>query len=109
MDKDYKPRNKRTCFKYGKTGYFIANCSYNNDDKEDDKKGRRRNYLRRRGTHIGKEWDSDASSSDSNNEGIVTLVINKSSLFPKVGHKCLMAKGNKMKVYTYPNNHNPKP
>lgn len=38
MDKDYKPRSKRACFKYGKTSYFIANCSYNNDDKEDDKK-----------------------------------------------------------------------
>jgi hypothetical protein len=32
--------------------------------------------------HIGKECDSDYSSSDSDDEGLVASVLDKSSLFP---------------------------
>jgi hypothetical protein len=42
--------------------------------------------------HIGKEWDSDYSSSDSDDEGLATSAIDKSSLFPNEHHTCLMAK-----------------
>lgn len=41
--------------------------------------------------HIRKEWDLD-DESFSDNEGVATLAFNKSYLFPKVDHKCLMAK-----------------
>jgi hypothetical protein len=42
--------------------------------------------------HIGKEWDSDCSSSDSDDEGLAASAFNKSSLFPNKLHTCLMAK-----------------
>jgi hypothetical protein len=42
--------------------------------------------------HIGKEWDSECSSSDSNDEGITTIAFDKSSLFTNERHTCLMAK-----------------
>jgi hypothetical protein len=32
--------------------------------------------------HIAKEWDSDCSSSDSDNEGLAASAFNKSSHFP---------------------------
>lgn len=42
--------------------------------------------------HDGREWDSNESSSDSSNEDITTVTINKRIFFPNVDHKCLMAK-----------------
>jgi hypothetical protein len=42
--------------------------------------------------HIGMEWDSDYSSSDSDDEGLAASAFNKSSLFPNEHHTCLMAK-----------------
>jgi hypothetical protein len=41
------------------------------------------------------EWDSDCSSSDSENEGLAATAFNKSSLFPNERHTCLMAKEKK--------------
>jgi hypothetical protein len=54
--------------------------------------------------HLGKEWDSDCSSSDSDDEGLVASAFNKSSLFPNEHHTCLMAKEKKVCVrdYRYP-------
>jgi hypothetical protein len=51
---------------------------------------------------MGREWDSDESSTDSSSdEDAVNLAINKGLLFPNVGQKCLMAKeGKKKKVYS---------
>ena len=46
--------------------------------------------------HLGKEWDSDCSSSDSDNEGLATTAFNKSSLFPNEHHTCLMAREKKV-------------
>jgi hypothetical protein len=46
--------------------------------------------------HLGKEWDSDCSSSDSDNEGLAATAFNKSSLFPNERHTCLMAKEKKV-------------
>jgi hypothetical protein len=44
--------------------------------------------------HLGKEWDSDCSSSDD--EGLAASTFNKSSLFPNEHHTCLMAKEKKV-------------
>jgi hypothetical protein len=46
--------------------------------------------------HIGKEWDSDCSSSDSDSEGLAASPFDKSSLFPNEHHTCLMAKEKKV-------------
>jgi hypothetical protein len=52
--------------------------------------------------HMGKEWDSDESSTDSSsNEDATNIAINMDLLFPNVGHKCLMAnESKKKKVYS---------
>jgi hypothetical protein len=49
---------------------------------------------------VGREWDSDESSSDSSDEDAANIAINKGLLFPNVGHKCLMAKDGKKKVHS---------
>jgi hypothetical protein len=51
---------------------------------------------------MGREWDSDESSTDSSSdEDAANIAINKSLLFPNVGNKCLMAKdGKKKKVHS---------
>jgi hypothetical protein len=56
--------------------------------------------------HIGKEWDSNDESSDSDSDGVATVAIKDSSssskaLFPNLNkekHTCLMAKDSKRKV-----------
>jgi hypothetical protein len=94
-----KAKGKRSCFKCGKTGHFIAQCPDNND-QGDERHGKRENkkvYKKAKGeAHLGKEWDSDCSSSDSNDEGLAASAFNKSSLFPNERHTCLMAKEKKV-------------
>jgi hypothetical protein len=47
---------------------------------------------------MGREWDSDESSTDSSsNEDAANIAINKGLLFSNIGHKCLMAKDGKNK------------
>jgi hypothetical protein len=69
-----KSRRKRSCFKCGKSGHFIAQCPDNNNDQAQEKYGKKekkKNYRKAKGeAHIGKEWDSDCSSSDSDDEGL---------------------------------------
>jgi hypothetical protein len=64
-----KTREKRSCFKCGKTGHFIAQCPDNDNDQGQEKYGKKekkKNYKKAKGeAHLGKEWDSDCSSSDS--------------------------------------------
>ena len=63
----------------------------------------KKRYYKKKGgeAHIGREWDSDESFTDSSSdEDTTNIAINKSLLFPNVGHKCLMAKDSKKKVYT---------
>jgi hypothetical protein len=102
--KDYKPRSKKVCYKCGKPGHFIAKCPMSSDsDRGDDKKGKRRKkkrYYKKKGgdAHVCREWDSDESSTDSSSdEDAANIVVTKGLLFPNVGHKCLMAKDDKMK------------
>jgi hypothetical protein len=52
---------------------------------------KKKHYHKKKGgeAHMVREWDSDEISSD---EDAANIAINKGLLFPKVGHKCLMAK-----------------
>jgi hypothetical protein len=93
-----KTKGKRSCFKCGKIGHFIANCPDNDSDQEQgNKREKKKAYKKAKGEeHLGKEWDSDCSSSDSDNEGLAATAFNKSSLFPNERHTCLMAKEKKV-------------
>jgi hypothetical protein len=100
-----KTKGKHSCFKCGKTGHFIAQCP-NNNDQGDERHGKRENkkvYKKAKGeAHLGKEWDSDCSSSDSDDEGLAASAFNKSSLFPNEHHTCLMAKEKKVNARETP-------
>jgi hypothetical protein len=95
-----KAKGKCSCFKCGKYGHFIANCPDNENDQGDERHGKRENkkvYKKAKGeAHLGKEWDLDCSSSDSEDEGLAASAFNKSSLFPNERHTCLMAKEKKV-------------
>jgi hypothetical protein len=97
-----KSRGKCSCFKCGKTGHFIAQCPDNDSDQAQENHGKRekkKNYRKPKGeAHIGKEWDSDCSSSDSEDEALAASAFNKSSLFPNERHTCLMAKEKKVRI-----------
>jgi hypothetical protein len=103
-EKYYKPRSKRVCYRCGKSGHFIAKCPYSSEsDRDEDKKGKKKMEKKKGGeAHMGREWDSDESSTDSSSdEDAANIAINKGLLFPNVGHKCLMAKkGKKKKVHS---------
>jgi hypothetical protein len=100
-----KTRGKRSCFKCGKTGHFIAQCP-NNDDQGQEKSGKKekkKNYRKAKGeAHLGKEWDSDCSSSDSDDEELAASAFDKSSLFSNERHTCLMAKEKKVRIRDTP-------
>jgi hypothetical protein len=72
------------------------------NDQENEKRGKKekkKNYRKAKGeAHISKEWDSDCSSSDSNDEGLATSAFDKSSLFLNEQHTYLMAKEKKVHV-----------
>jgi hypothetical protein len=100
-----KTRGKRSCFKCGKTGHFIAQCPDNDNDQGQERHGKekKKSYRKAKGeAHLGKEWDSDCSSSDSDDEGLAATAFNKSSLFPNERHTCLMAKEKKVHVRDTP-------
>jgi hypothetical protein len=83
--KDYKPCSKRVCYRCGKSGHFIAKCPYTSDsDRDNDKKGKKRmekkRYHKKKGAeaHMGREWDSDESSTDSSSdEDATNIAMNK--------------------------------
>jgi hypothetical protein len=101
-----KTRGKRSCFKCGKSGHFVTQCPNNDNDLGQEKHGKRekkKNYRLAKGeAHLGKEWDSDCSSSDSDNEGLAASAFDKSSLFPNECHTCLMAKEKKVRIWDTP-------
>jgi hypothetical protein len=96
-----KTNGKRSCFKCGKIGHFIANCPDNDSDQEQgNKREKMKSYKKAKGeAHLGKEWDSDCSSSDSDNEGLAATAFNKSALFPNEHHTCLMAREKKVSTH----------
>jgi hypothetical protein len=73
---------------------------------EQEKYGKREKkkvYKKAKGeARLGKEWDSDCSSSDFDDEGLTASTFNKSSLFPNERHTCLMAKEKKVSVQDSP-------
>jgi hypothetical protein len=101
-----KTRGKRFCFKCGKTGHFIAQCPDNENDQAQErfgKKEKKKNYRKTKGeAHLGKDWDSDCSSSDSDDEVLAASAFDKSSLFPNERHTCLMAKEKKVCIRDTP-------
>jgi hypothetical protein len=94
------------CYRCGKSGHFIAKCPYTSDsDRDDDKKGKKnlvkKRYYKKKGNeaHMGREWDTDKSSTDSSSdEDAANIVVNRGHLFTNVGHKCVMAKESNKKV-----------
>jgi hypothetical protein len=101
-----KTRGKRSCFKCGKTSHFIAQCLDNENDQAQERHGKKeekKNYRKAKGeAHLGKEWDSNCSSSDSDDEGLAASAFDKSSLFPNERHTCLMAKEKKVRIRDSP-------
>jgi transcription initiation factor IIF auxiliary subunit len=70
------------------------------DDDKRGKKMEKKTYYKKKGgeAHVGREWDSNESSTDSSSDKDTTnIAINKGLLFPNVNHKCLMAKDDKKK------------
>jgi hypothetical protein len=69
-----KTKGKRSCFKCGKTSHFIAQCPNNENDQGQERHGKKeknKSYRKAKGeAHLGKEWDSECSSSDSDDEGL---------------------------------------
>jgi hypothetical protein len=60
----------------------------------------KKRYYKKKGgeAHMGREWDSNKSSTgSSSDEDAANIVVNKELLFPNVNHKCLMAKDDKNK------------
>jgi hypothetical protein len=71
--------------------------------KKKGKKETKKNYRNAKGeAHIGKEWDSDCSLSDFDDEGLAASAFDKSSLFPNKRHMCLMAKDKKIRTRDTP-------
>jgi hypothetical protein len=101
-----KAKGKHSCFKCGRTGHFIANCPDNDGDQGQEKsrkKEKKKSYRKAKGeAHLGKEWDSDCSSPDSDDEGLAASAFNKSSLFPNERHTCLMDREKKVSVRETP-------
>jgi hypothetical protein len=101
-----KSKRKCSCFKCGKTSHFIAQCPDNDNDQAQEKHGKRekkKNYRKAKGeAHIRKEWDSECSSSDSEDEGLAASALNKSLLFPNEHYMCLMAKEKKVCIRDTP-------
>jgi hypothetical protein len=102
--KDYKSRSKKVCYRWGRSGHFIAKCPISSgSDRDDDtkwKKKEKKRYYKKKGgdAHICREWDFDKSSTDSSSdEDAANIAVNKGLLFPNVGHKCLLAKDSKKK------------
>jgi hypothetical protein len=52
--------------------------------------------------YIRKEWDSNCSSSNSNDEGLTVVAFDKSSLFPNKHHTCLMLRRGRYSLHPLP-------
>jgi hypothetical protein len=77
------------CYRCGKSGYFIAKCPISSEsDRDEDKKGKKekKRYYKKKGrdAHMCREWDSDESSTDSSDEDVTNIAVNKGLLFPNV-------------------------
>jgi hypothetical protein len=102
------------CYNYGKNGYFIAQCPYENkEDDHEKKKKLDKGYKKDKKfpekqpygqAHVGQEWKSNDESFELETDDLATIAIkgkasSSKSLFPNLPkHTCLMAKERKKKV-----------
>jgi hypothetical protein len=110
-----RTRTKRVCYNCGKYGHYITNCFHERRDEEDDKRKKEKSYKKDKHyikksygeAHIGKEWDLNSESSDSDSDGVATVAIkgssssSRKSLFPNLNngkYTCPMAKESKRKI-----------
>jgi hypothetical protein len=70
---------------------LLLNPYTSDSDRDDDKKGKKKiekkRYYKKKGgeAHVGREWDSDESSTySSSDEDAANITINKGLLFPNV-------------------------
>jgi hypothetical protein len=120
----FRSKTKRAYYNCGKYDHYIDNCHHEHREEEDDNNNNNNNnnnnkmmmsykkdkhYKKKTygETHIGKEWDSNNESFDSDSDGVATIVIKGSSssssksLFPNLNkgkYTCLMAKESRRKV-----------
>jgi hypothetical protein len=107
----FRSKTKRTCYNCGKYGHYIANCPHEHREEEDDKKKKKKDKHYKKTSygeaHIGKEWNSDDESSNSDSDGVATVAIkgftssSSKSFFPNLNkgkHTCLMEKKIKKNV-----------
>jgi hypothetical protein len=113
----FRTKTKRACYTCDKYGHYITNYSHERRKEEDDKKKKKeeRSYKKDKyykkktysEAYIGKEWDSDDDSFDSDSDGVATVAIKGSSSFlrkslfsnrNKGKHTCLMVKESRRKV-----------
>jgi hypothetical protein len=97
--KNYKSRSNKVCYWCGKSDNFIAKCPiYSESDRDEDKKGKKKEnkrYYKKKGSdaHICREWNSDESSTDSSDEDVANITVNKGLLFPNIGTSVSWIKG----------------
>ncbi|XP_062193587.1 uncharacterized protein LOC133896999 [Phragmites australis] len=102
----------RTCYECGEPGQLIVDCPNKKNKDECEKKGYNKENHRKGykiQTHLGQEWDSNTSDTDSDEEECVTTIAlaisppNK-SLFEDSSDDeppiCLMVKGRKVSLPT---------
>jgi hypothetical protein len=106
----FRTKTKRACYNYDKYGHYIANCPHEHREKRRRRSDKKDKHYKKKSygeAHIGKEWDSDDESSDSDSDGVATMAIKGSSsssiksLFPNLNkgkHTCLMEKESRRKV-----------
>jgi hypothetical protein len=119
VKRKFPNKKKRTCYNYGSTEHFIADCLKEKKENKYDKgkggyKKDKKSYHKRRNyggeAHIGHEWNScDESSSEEDGKKVATVAIKKlpstSRLFNNLTDDeenssihCFMAKGEKVKI-----------
>jgi hypothetical protein len=117
----FRTKIKRACYNCGKYDHYNVNCPHEHRNEEDDNKKKKKKKKKEKSyrkdkhykkksygeAHIGKKWDSNDESFDSDSGGVATISIKGSSsssnksLFPNLNkgkHTCLMAKESRRKI-----------